>query len=298
VTTPHQLSTLLLLAAVIGTSASALAQPTTESGTLDQCVELNTRAQEFRRLGQFAQARVKLLACIQSNCPALLLDDCTERLDALERAQPTVVFDVRDATGQDLSKVSVSVDNKPWATELDGRALSVDPGQHSFTFEDKLKGTHVTKTFVLREGEKARHERILLDKSSPPGFGASSAASGQTLPGNTDGTAWNGWQIASAASLGAGLFGLGTGAAAAWFAHSKAKDANAYCPETACSDNHAVRMSQDARVAGNVASVAIGLGAVGLAAAVTCYFVGSPGEAETKAALTWTGNAIHIQGTW
>jgi hypothetical protein len=41
----------------------------------------------------------------------------------LERAQPTVVFDVKDDAGNDLTDVKVTVDGNPLADKLTGTAL-------------------------------------------------------------------------------------------------------------------------------------------------------------------------------
>jgi hypothetical protein len=132
-----------------------------------QCANANGDAQTLRRAGKFAEARVQLQACSDPKCPAIVADDCTKRLNELEMAQPTIIFDVRDPQGHDLSAVAVTIDGHPLATALDGRPLPVDPGEHTFVFTLHDEPP-VTQTFVLKENEQARHERIVIGTPPPP----------------------------------------------------------------------------------------------------------------------------------
>ena len=129
--------------------------------TKDQCVDANTQAQTLRRAGQLGAAREQLVLCGDARCPGVVRDDCAQRLDELERAQPTIVFDVQDASGQDIVTVDVRIDGKPFADRLDGRAIGVDPGEHTFTFSVPAL-VPVTRRLVLKEGEKERRERVVV----------------------------------------------------------------------------------------------------------------------------------------
>src|SRR5437868_1388042 len=138
-----------------------------ENGGVDRCVGANTTAQSLRRDGKFGAARAELASCVDVSCPALVRDDCSQRLDELNRAQPTIVFDAKDDQGHDLTEVTVEIDGRPVAQRLDGIAVGVDPGEHTFTFE--AKGLpKATRKFVLHEGEKTRREPILLGVATPP----------------------------------------------------------------------------------------------------------------------------------
>jgi hypothetical protein len=155
--------------------APALAQMTRE-----QCVDSNARAQHLRSEGKLSEAGRELRKCADPSCPALVRNDCTKRLDDVENAQPTIAFEVKDASGADLTAVKVAVDDRPLVDTLDGTALPVDPGQHVFTFKG-ADGALVTRTLVLTEGEKGRRERVVLGGSaaSPPApLGAATADTG------------------------------------------------------------------------------------------------------------------------
>src|ERR1019366_7525907 len=82
----------------------------------------------------FAAARGQFLACASASCPALVRDDCAKRLDDVERAQPTIVFDAKDGAGRDVSMVTVTVDGHPLVDRLDGTSPRVDPGGHPLGF--------------------------------------------------------------------------------------------------------------------------------------------------------------------
>jgi hypothetical protein len=91
----------------------------------------------------------------------MVRDDCVKRLDELEKAQPSIVFDVKDPKGADIIDVRVSVDGQPLADHLDGAALKVDPGVHTFTFE--VAGQlPVQNKMLVREGEAGRHEVVVV----------------------------------------------------------------------------------------------------------------------------------------
>jgi hypothetical protein len=163
--------------AVQGSSQSTVAEtapaPPPVEVTKDQCVDADTKAQSLRRDGKLRAAREQLSVCINPGCPGIVRDDCTQRLDELERVQPTIVFDAKDGAGNDLVDVRVTMDGKPLAGKLDGAALLVDPGAHSFSFE-VVGLPAVTRSFVLKEGEKSRRERIAMPTARSPS-GATSA---------------------------------------------------------------------------------------------------------------------------
>jgi hypothetical protein len=145
-----------LVAALVVTSASAGADVTKA-----ECIAANTAAQDLRRDGKLSAAREQLRKCVDPSCPGMVLDDCSRRLDELDKMQPTVVFEVKDAAGHDLSAVKVTVDGKSLVDKLDGSDLPVDPGEHVFTFTIDGQAP-VSRTLVLSAGEKARREQVVI----------------------------------------------------------------------------------------------------------------------------------------
>jgi hypothetical protein len=190
----------LSLAASIATtlglvSASSMAD-------MDQCVDANAKAQELRRDGKLSAAREQLRQCASPSCPAMVRDDCTKRLDEVENAQPTIAFEVKDASGADMIAVNVTVDGRPLVNKLDGTALPIDRGAHVFTFEVAGQPP-VTRTFMLTEGEKGRRERIVLGGTVSPAPLAAPEANAPPPPPPSPLT--NGPAVTEPASTGGGM---------------------------------------------------------------------------------------------
>jgi len=145
-------------------TAAGAAARADDAPTKEQCIAANESGQALRRTGKLEGARTKLLACSVASCPAVLRDDCVERLASLEKAVPTIVFIARDDAGHDIAAVKVTIDAAPFADRLDGSALRVDPGEH--TFELRADGyAAVTRKLVLREGVKGRQEVVVFQST-------------------------------------------------------------------------------------------------------------------------------------
>jgi hypothetical protein len=127
----------------------------------DQCVDANTLGQSLKLDGKLVAAREQFVTCSDPHCPGLIRDDCARRLRDLDRVQPTIIFQVVGAAADVAGTVQVSVDGRPLADRLDGAALNVDPGEHTFEFM-AAGGAPVTRRLTIKEGEKDRREPIVL----------------------------------------------------------------------------------------------------------------------------------------
>jgi hypothetical protein len=73
----------------------------------------------------------------------------------VDAAVPTLVFRAKDPRGEDAINVRVLCDGGMLTEQLDGTALSVNPGPHTFRFE--INGVApFERTLVVGEGEKNR----------------------------------------------------------------------------------------------------------------------------------------------
>jgi hypothetical protein len=233
-----------------------------------QCIDSNTKAQDARRDLKFSVARDSLRTCSASSCPGTVRDDCIKRLDDLEKAQPTIVFDAKDASGRDVIDVKVTVDGAPLAESLVGAPLAVDPGRHTFTFAVPGRAA-VSETFAIKEGEKDRHERIPMDRSAPdsappvapahetpappaitPAEHPTSQEEAHGKGGDENGTkasAGGGpWKTLGVVTGAVGVAGLGVGAAFGLLASSAWNTAQRDCPGNtlATCPNHAGAVSE------------------------------------------------------
>jgi hypothetical protein len=238
----------------------------------------------LRSQHQLRAARAQLLVCAHAACPADVRRECTRRVSEINAAMPTVVFEAKDASGNDISAVKVSIDGQPLVERLEGTALSIDPGEHSFTFEPQAPGQPaVQKKFVIREGEKERREVIALGTPA-----ASTAGSGMAAPtsGGSPTTTMGGAPEAPATPTGessgpsgntttrtlgfvvggVGLAGVGVGITMLVLANSLASRSdseNAATPGSGHSDHEAAVSDQlIGLIVGGVGVAALGVGTV------------------------------------
>lgn len=138
----------------------------------DACVASYEKAQTLRKESKLREAKEQAAVCAKDTCPALLAKDCTRWFGEIEASVPTVVFDVRAATGAELVDVKIEMDGKPLVGKLDGKAVAVDPGEHTFTFDAQGFKPGEQKVLV-REGEKSRKLSQKLERVEgaplPPG---------------------------------------------------------------------------------------------------------------------------------
>ncbi len=114
-------------------------------------------AQQSGRDGRLRQARELLQTCAQesqSSCPGLA-QKCSARYKELSADLPSVVPLVTDDTGSPRVDVEVKIDGELLTSELDGRALPVDPGLHEFSFAVSGR-VFVTQKVLVAEGQHYR----------------------------------------------------------------------------------------------------------------------------------------------
>ena len=118
------------------------------------CIDKHGEAQVLRRDGKLLKTKEALLVCSREVCPGAVRDDCGGWLGEIEHATPSIVLSARSKNG-DEAAVHVTVDGQPFATDLDGKAVPIDPGSHVFRFE-LPPYEPVEERAILREGEKGR----------------------------------------------------------------------------------------------------------------------------------------------
>ncbi len=136
--------------------------PASADDAQESCVQAHALGGDLRGEGRFSSAREQLLRCTDPSCPAQVRSECSRRLDELEKAQPTVVFDVKDKAGHDLSEVKATIDGKPVVDALTGAALPVDPGLHTYRLEAAGRVPYGGQ-FVLREGQRQWTEQVVME---------------------------------------------------------------------------------------------------------------------------------------
>ena len=287
------------LAAVLSLASA----PARADVTKDQCVEANGKAQDLRRDSRKAlpAARDQRRICANPSCPAIVRDDCAKRLDDLERAQPTIIFETKDGAGNDLSAVKVTVDGLPLADRVAGTPLSVDPGEHTFVFETARQPT-LQKKLVIRESEKDRRERIVLGATdtgtavATPQAPLPGAQPPATAPPPDTSSSLGTQKILAIVAGGVGIVGLGLGSAFGLITMSKKSDAQSACPNL-CSNSDGVSKWSDAVSAGNVSTIGFIVGGVGIAGAAVLWFT-APSSSGSSTQVGFGPGALQVNGAW
>jgi hypothetical protein len=170
-------ATIAFLALLTPAPSARAADPTPA-----ECISAVDTGVKLRGQGKLLDARDTLVTCTSPKCPATVRSECEKDVEEVNRALPSVVFAPKDASGSDvLTPVKVSMDGKPLADHLDGRAIAVDPGTHEFTFETS-GAPPVKKSLMIHEGEKDRRETVSFAAASAAPPAAATPAPAPTTP--------------------------------------------------------------------------------------------------------------------
>ncbi|HEY8073342.1 MAG TPA: hypothetical protein VIF62_04520 [Labilithrix sp.] len=131
------------------------------------CLAASEKGQHARAAGRLREARDQFNICGADACPGIVRRDCAQWQEQVVALLPGVVFGAKDKAGRDLFDVTVSMDGEVLTKKLDGKAVSVDPGPHTFKFEVAGLPAVVEKSLV-KEGEKARVLSVTFDAGEPP----------------------------------------------------------------------------------------------------------------------------------
>jgi len=138
------------------------------------CVAASEQGQQLRDQGKLRDARDQFALCARDACPGAVRKDCLDWLAGVQASVPTIVLAAVDAEQHDLVAVRVSIDGKPAAASLDGKAMAVEVGPHTLLFEaDGFAPVEVS--VVAHEGEQRRLVSARFASKlapAPPGLAA------------------------------------------------------------------------------------------------------------------------------
>jgi hypothetical protein len=219
----HWSRLLIVLGAALLPCSARAAEPTKL-----ECIAANDAAQDFRRAGKLHDAREKLALCVSASCPGLVRDDCAQRLAEVDAATPSIVFEVKDARGNDLSDVRVQLDGQPFVDRIDGTARPVDPGSYRFVF-DAADGAHAEQAIMVREKQKDTRVRVVLGTAD-----ATPMASPNVEPAKLPTSSATPPPTLALVAGGIGVAGLAVGLVAGIVGTSKHSTLVGECPGNAC----------------------------------------------------------------
>jgi hypothetical protein len=293
----------LVVCLLLSPSAALAAGPTKEA-----CVAANEAAQDLRQAGKLREARQKLLVCVSDACPGPVREDCVQRLNDVNTAMPTIVFEVKDPNGNDVSAARVSMDGQALVDRVTGSAVSIDPGEHRFAFDEANGFSHAEQTVVVREGDHDRRVRVVLQAvragtatsatptptEAPTPETPASANAGPTSAGGTQ-------RLIGLVVGGTGVAGLVVGSIFGLVSKSTYDSAlRNDCGGTpnGCNTKGASE-GQTAHTQATVSTVGFIAGGVLLAGGAVLYFTAPSGDSVAVApAIGSDGAGVALQGRW
>jgi hypothetical protein len=307
---------------VIAAFATTLAVPESVGMAADPavmvCLNANRTASELEAQHKLRAERVQLAICAADKCPADVRKECLHRLEEVNEQMPTVVFEVKDASGRDLTAVKVTMDGEVVAERLDGSPLALDPGEHAFRFE--APGLPLlTQTTLLRAGDRNRHVPVtfgpppeapkpppvtpavvpmqvprpattpmVVAESSTPSVSTETTAPEPKTPLST--------RRKLAISAGSvGLAGIVTGAVFGGLSLSALSTLNGECPSHTHCSQQAFNDRNNAMTYATVSDVGIIAGAVLVAGGVTLWFT-APKEQVPTTGLQIVPGGLRLTG--
>lgn len=178
------------------------------------CFDSVEKGQSLRKAHKLVEARDQFRLCAAATCPATMQGDCSNWLNEIEKSIPTVVLSAKDALGNDVFEVSVSMDDKPLVGKLEGTAIAVDPGAHNFRFQ-WADGTSRERQVLVSEGQK---DVVVAVSLAPPGGVPITTPPAQSVtpsvsPSSPGGTPWPtiGWIVGGVGVVGLALGGIFAG---------------------------------------------------------------------------------------
>ena len=187
----------------------------------------------------------------------------------LDADQPSVAFRARDAAGKDVTDVRVMVDGERLTDTLDGKAINVEPGVHIFKYT-RDGSLDVEEKLVVRIGEKNRFVDVTFAPPKPI-----TPESADRLRGEANvKPPRDGFHVPAVAWItgAVGLAAFGGMTALAIVANSDETSLRTSCaPRCAQSDVDAIQTKL------TIANVAMAVGFVGVAVAVTAIIIANVG---------------------
>jgi hypothetical protein len=289
-----------LLCTTIFTATIALAEDLALAAdpTTADCLSANEASLKLGNEHKLRSERSQLLVCAASTCPADIRKECLSRVDEVNAQIPTIVFSAKDAGGADLGAVKVTMDNEFLAERLEGTALSVDPGERTFTFETAGQSP-VTKKLFIMQGQKDRREFVVF-ATPQTATGPTMATASTGSPGSEarleSGGGMGTQKVLALVAGGVGIVGLGIGTAFGLTAMSQKNSAQSACPN-ACATQDGVNKWSSAGASARIADIGLLVGGLGLLGGAVLWFT-APSVSPPGATLGLGPGVLQLKGTW
>jgi hypothetical protein len=271
--------------AILAFGASAQADDTKD------CVDAFDKGQQFQKRNKLQSAHLVLLVCAREVCPGLVRKDCADLVTQIDAAMPSIILAAKDGSGNDLITVKVEIDGEPGPTQLDGKAIELDPGVHSLHFATQ-GAAPVVKQVIVKEGQKNQEVAVSFPDLNPPPKPVNTGTSMAERPPQKLGT----WQWAGIGVAGAGALGVGVGSVFGVMTSSQWNAAQRDCPvSVGClPGSKAYQEKGTANDFATVSTAAFIAGGALVAAGAAIYFFAPSKKAISAAIAPGLSGAIFI----
>jgi len=130
------------------------------------------------------------------------------------------------------------------------------------------------------------------EPSAPPQPSAAALSTPPASAPEASSSAWGAQRVGAVAAAGVGVAGVVVGSVFGLQAISKKSEADKTCNGGACTSDAGVTAGKDAHAAGNISTVAMIVGAVGLAGGAALWFT-APSSRSTEVGIGPTGLVVH-----
>jgi hypothetical protein len=279
----RSVSCLALGASALFGTAPAFAQtadpaPAADAGAVD-CAAAYESAQTERQAGHFRAASNQAMLCSQSTCNQAIVRECIALFESIQAEMPSMVFSARRADGGELTNVRIEMDGQPLLDQLDGKALALDPGAHTFKFfAEGFDPKEIQHT--ARVGDRNRLIEVVFGELPPPATGAAPGTGAPPPAAKSE----RGVPVASYVLAGVGVVGLGVFGYMRISGVQDYNELNQKCsPECDPSEVEPIRSKFQ------YSYIALGVGAAALAAATVVYFTVPGGDDDATSAQVGFG---------
>lgn len=274
------------------------------------CIEAFEAGQTLRAGGKLSEAIPKFAVCARDVCPRLMQKLCVDQSTEASALLPTVVLSATDGSNHEVD-AKVSVDGVVVATVLDGKAIPVDPGRHTFRFEREGLAA-VERQVAVKEGQKGQSVSVQFAPTepvvlavvpvvapAPPALAVPPVLPPEPPSENISHGSWTKMRWAGVGVGSAGIAGVVVGSVFGSMAFSKWSSAQSLCntPNGCGSGSQAENAKTTGEGYADVSTVAFVAGGV-LAAGGIVLFLASPSKTSTSssAAITPTLGGLQIVG--
>lgn len=87
-------------------SPTIAAEPTP---TKADCIASSESAQDLLHAGKLLDARAQFGVCVSASCPGPIREDCSQHLEEIAKAIPSIIFEVKDSAGHCTARTYISL---------------------------------------------------------------------------------------------------------------------------------------------------------------------------------------------